>query len=79
MSASFKPVSQVLFDMDGLLLNTEIIYTRVTQQIVGRFGKTFDWSIKANMIGRGIRLPLTELDPSCHDRVRAAMTQAGLL
>ncbi len=38
--------------MDGLLLDTEIIYTEVTQQIVGRFGKTFDWSIKANMLGR---------------------------
>ncbi len=46
-------VRQVLFDMDGLLLDTEIIYTRVTQQIVGRFGKVFDWSVKANMIGRG--------------------------
>lgn len=41
-----------LFDMDGLLLDTEVIYTRVTQHIVGRFGKTFDWSIKSNMIGR---------------------------
>ncbi len=45
-------VTHVLFDMDGLLLDTEIIYTEVTQQIVGRFGKVFDWSIKANMIGR---------------------------
>ena len=42
----------VLFDVDGLLLDTEIVYTRVTQAIVSRFGKTFDWSIKANMIGR---------------------------
>ncbi len=33
-------------------MDTEPIYTQVTQTIVARFGKTFDWSIKANMIGR---------------------------
>ena len=47
-----KPVKSCLFDMDGLLLDTEIIYTEVTQQIVSRFGKIYDWSIKSNMIGR---------------------------
>jgi pseudouridine-5'-monophosphatase len=36
-----------------VLLDTEHLYTQVTQSIVGRFGKTFDWSLKANMIGRG--------------------------
>ncbi len=46
------PVRSVIFDVDGLLLDTEIVYTRVTQKIVSRFGKTFDWSVKANMIGR---------------------------
>ena len=47
-----QSISHVLFDMDGLLLDTEIVYTRATQQIVGRFGKVFDWSVKSNMIGR---------------------------
>lgn len=47
-----KAVTHILFDMDGLLLDTEIVYTQVTQKIVGRYGKVFDWSIKSNMIGR---------------------------
>ncbi|MDT8447934.1 MAG: HAD-IA family hydrolase [bacterium] len=46
-------IQAVIFDMDGLLLETEPIYTQVTQQVVAQFGKTFDWSIKRRMIGRG--------------------------
>ena len=46
------PITHALFDMDGLLLDTEVIYTEVTQKIVSRFGKQYDWSLKANMIGR---------------------------
>ena len=38
--------------MDGLLLDTEGIYTEVTQQIVGEYGKVFDWSVKGKIIGR---------------------------
>jgi pseudouridine-5'-monophosphatase len=46
------PASAVIFDMDGVLLDTEKLYTDATQRIVARFGKTFDWRIKADMIGR---------------------------
>ncbi len=50
-----RPVDAVIFDMDGVLLDTERLYTTATQQIVGRFGKVFDWSIKGHMIGRPAR------------------------
>jgi pseudouridine-5'-monophosphatase len=44
--------SHVIFDLDGVLLDTEPLYTSATQQIVGEYGKVFDWSIKGDMIGR---------------------------
>ncbi|MEB2283873.1 MAG: HAD-IA family hydrolase [Myxococcales bacterium] len=47
-----RPISHVVFDMDGVLLDTERFYTEVTREIVGRYGKEFDWSLKGNMIGR---------------------------
>jgi pseudouridine-5'-monophosphatase len=46
------PATHVIFDLDGVLLDTERHYTTATQVIVGRYGKTFDWSVKANMVGR---------------------------
>jgi pseudouridine-5'-monophosphatase len=47
------PIKAVIFDMDGLLLDTEGIYTEVTQLIADRYGRTFDWSMKQNTIGLG--------------------------
>jgi pseudouridine-5'-monophosphatase len=42
----------VIYDLDGVLLDTEHFYTEATQEIVAEFGKTFDWAVKGNMIGR---------------------------
>jgi pseudouridine 5'-phosphatase len=47
-----RPVSHVIFDLDGVLLDTEPVYTEATQEIVGPYGKTFDWSVKGDMIGK---------------------------
>jgi pseudouridine-5'-monophosphatase len=49
---SIRKIKAILYDMDGLLLDTENFYTDVTQKIVSRYGKNFDWSIKAQMLGR---------------------------
>ncbi len=45
-------ISCIIYDMDGLLLDTEGIYTEVTQEIVAEYGKVFDWTIKKKIIGR---------------------------
>ena len=48
-----RPIKAVIFDMDGLLLDTEGIYTEVTQMIADRYGRTYDWGVKQHIIGRG--------------------------
>ena len=45
-----RNISCLIYDMDGLLLDTEGIYTEVTQQIVGEYGKFFDWAIKKKLL-----------------------------
>jgi HAD superfamily hydrolase (TIGR01509 family) len=73
MPDSLRNVTHVLFDMDGLLLDTEPFYTEVTQTIVGRYGHTFDWTVKSRMIGKkasdsarilvdALKLPITPED-----------------
>lgn len=47
------PITAVIFDMDGLLLDTEGFYTQSTQAIAGRFGKVFDWRLKQHTLGLG--------------------------
>jgi pseudouridine-5'-monophosphatase len=44
--------SAVIFDLDGVLLDTEPLYTQATAEIVGEYGAVFDWAIKGDMIGR---------------------------
>jgi pseudouridine-5'-monophosphatase len=60
----------VIFDMDGLLLDTEPFYTEASQRIAATYGKVFDWTVKSRMIGQrapdsarmfveGLQLPIT--------------------
>jgi pseudouridine-5'-monophosphatase len=50
---SFAPVRACLFDMDGLLLDSEDKYSLVTNTILAKYGKPeMPWSIKAKLQGR---------------------------
>ncbi|KAF2897739.1 hypothetical protein ILUMI_08435 [Ignelater luminosus] len=51
VKTAFKKVTHVIFDLDGLLLDTENIYTQATNNIVEQYGKTYDWSIKCQLMG----------------------------
>src|SRR5512138_3222985 len=42
-----------IFDLDGVLLDTEPLYTTATAEVAARFGKLYDWSVKRDCIGRG--------------------------
>ena len=49
---NYKPVTHVIFDMDGLLLNTQEMYSKVSAKILSEHGKSPDWEFKMKVIGR---------------------------
>ncbi|XP_011563189.2 pseudouridine-5'-phosphatase [Plutella xylostella] len=48
---SYNPVTHVLFDMDGLILNTEDLYTVAFQNILSRYGKEYSYELKRSLMG----------------------------
>ncbi len=65
MSLPRRPRAAI-FDLDGVLLNTEPLYTQATQQIAQRHGKQFTWELKRQTMGgdavMGARLVLEALE-----------------
>ncbi len=50
---SFPPIRACIFDMDGLLIDSEDAYTHVTNTILHENGRpTLPWHIKAQLQGR---------------------------
>jgi pseudouridine-5'-monophosphatase len=44
-------VTHIIYDNDGLLLDTEPFYTTAHEIMAGHYGKVFDWTVKSKMIG----------------------------
>ncbi len=44
-------ITHIIYDNDGLLLDTEPFYTKAHQIMAARYGKVFDWTVKSKMIG----------------------------
>ncbi|KAI1284313.1 HAD-like domain-containing protein [Xylaria sp. FL0933] len=48
----FPPVRACLFDMDGLLINTEDLYTKCANIVLHKYGRPpLPWAIKAQLMG----------------------------
>ncbi|KAI0076136.1 HAD-like protein [Panus rudis PR-1116 ss-1] len=52
MSEARATIEYVLFDMDGLLIDSERVYTQVTNEILAEYGKEMTWDIKAGLMGK---------------------------
>jgi pseudouridine 5'-phosphatase len=44
--------THVLFDMDGVLLDTEPLYTIAYDRVMAPYGASLDWETKSSMMGR---------------------------
>jgi len=51
-TSKFRPVTHVIFDMDGLLLDTESHYSQANQIVCKRYGREFTWEVKQLQMGR---------------------------
>ena len=48
----YQRATYVIFDMDGLLLNTQQTYSRVAGEVLATHGKTPDLSLRMKVMGR---------------------------
>lgn len=48
----FKSITHVIYDMDGLLLDTESLHERVNREVAKSYGKTFTKEAKMAIAGR---------------------------
>ena len=50
--SNLKSITHLIYDFDGLLLNTEPLHAQVNQTIADRYGKILDASVRTKVMGR---------------------------
>lgn len=51
-SSSYHPVTHVIFDCDGLLVDSEKYYSIALSEVAQKYGKEFTFQIKMEMMGK---------------------------
>jgi HAD superfamily hydrolase (TIGR01509 family) len=59
------PLRAVVFDLDGLLVNTEDLYAEAGETVLRRRGKTYDAELREKMMGRPV-VDAIQLMIDCH-------------
>jgi pseudouridine-5'-monophosphatase len=63
---NFKTITHVIYDLDGLLLDTEPLHAKVNQMVVNHYGKIIDHTLSCKVRGRksydSAKLLIQELD-----------------
>ncbi|MBI2298125.1 MAG: HAD family phosphatase [Armatimonadetes bacterium] len=54
MGDGLLPAAALIFDMDGLLLDTEVLYVKATRAVVEPYGHTVDMQVYADWVGREV-------------------------
>lgn len=49
---NFHPVSHIIFDCDGLLVDSEKYYSEALTEACAKHGKQFTYDIKLEMMGK---------------------------
>lgn len=91
-SILYKPVTHCIFDMDGLLLDTECIYEKSVREICRSFGKDYPFEVRVKVMGtteqntaatviRELSLPITveQFLHTLDDLVREEFTRLNLM
>lgn len=50
-TANFKNVTHCIFDMDGLIIDSETLYTDAYNRVIQKYGKTYTWEHKVKIMG----------------------------
>ncbi|KAI0266977.1 HAD-like domain-containing protein [Gloeopeniophorella convolvens] len=61
MATPRAKIEYVIFDMDGLMIDSERVYTDVTNDILAPYGATMTWDIKAGLMGKPERAAAAHL------------------
>ncbi|XP_055603368.1 probable pseudouridine-5'-phosphatase isoform X1 [Uranotaenia lowii] len=69
MASNFRKVTHCIFDMDGLLLDTEKIYERILGDLIKSYNSTYPWATRMKVLGtteqRTVSIIVNDLKLSC--------------